>query len=340
MSDPKVVYHRYSCPNFSYDAYPELLFEDYPIPKPIETLRYNGGKWELITSSTEVGFAIQSISQDLTKLWVEKYSQENTLRVCQDVKNEIEVLETFKSNNNATLFDGKTQGREINFAVEDWGVVLVYRSKDERLWFRNIFDNINHEETEKYLFESKGNWVLVKKALKIDRGSWSGFKEDDSIFEVELLGRDRVLSILRSNNVQVPIDLRTFKPEELPSLGIVELNSAVSRKKPFEQLRTNPHPQEGMKKGFKALTEKDKALLYLLQQYDEWKEEQKKATNKKRFNENDWLNSFDDWPSKARSIFDKYADENLSESDELSKLLDNARKIQSRKTNNGNQKTK
>ena len=77
--------------------------------------------------------------------------------------------------------------------------------------------------------------------------------------------------------------------------------------------------------------QKEKDLLYLLDQYESWKAKTTEKTRKKRLNSKDWLECRKQWPEKTEKLFVKYADQLLDDEIEIENLLDNARKYRKRR---------
>lgn len=52
--------------------------------------------------------------------------------------------------------------------------------------------------------------------------------------------------------------------------------------------------------------DKEKDLLYLLDQYESWQAKEAEKTGRKRFNAKEWLQEYDQWKSKAKAIWGKH----------------------------------
>lgn len=52
--------------------------------------------------------------------------------------------------------------------------------------------------------------------------------------------------------------------------------------------------------------QKEKDLLYLLDQYESWQAKEAEKTGRKRFNAKEWLQEYDQWKSKAKAIWGKH----------------------------------
>jgi hypothetical protein len=136
----------------------------------------------------------------------------------------------------------------------------------------------------------------------------------------------RIVGDLKGDNIEEAFDRELGRIwSGLP--GVLAYLNSLTISKPTKQ-RT------------KDAIQREKDLLYLLEQYEEWKRKKEKETGRKRFNPSQWLDDQKRWGKRVIGIFDKYADPGFDDAIEIDRLIKNARKVLQRSEKDRDQGTK